>query len=146
MDPSSQGPPPELLERARQAVRRFDRQINQLEDKIKAAKEELEALENQAPRQMASNVFPSFLDTSNNTGTGPRLAPSPLNANTQQSNVNGNHAGATNALPMGAGNQMDVNFLYQKVVELSEVLRDNREKTQGIVAGAEELAVGIPLF
>ena len=44
-------------------------------------------------------------------------------------------------LPMMAGQQMDVNYLYQKVVELSEVLRENRERTQGIVAGAEELAV-----
>ena len=42
---------------------------------------------------------------------------------------------------MSAGQQMDVNMLYQKVVELSEVLKENREKTHGIVAGAEELAV-----
>ena len=42
---------------------------------------------------------------------------------------------------MGAGQQMDVNFLYQKVVELSEILKENREKTAGIVAGAEALAV-----
>ena len=45
---------------------------------------------------------------------------------------------------MIAGQQMDVNFLYQKVVELSEVLKDNREKTQAIIASAEELAVSIP--
>lgn len=44
-------------------------------------------------------------------------------------------------MPMNAGQQMDVNLLYQKVVELSEVLKENREKTQGIVLGAEELAV-----
>ena len=42
---------------------------------------------------------------------------------------------------MIAGQQMDVNFLYQKVVELSEVLKDNREKTQAIITSAEELAV-----
>ncbi len=45
---------------------------------------------------------------------------------------------------MIAGQQMDVNFLYQKVVELSEVLKDNREKTQAIIASAEELAVSTP--
>ena len=45
---------------------------------------------------------------------------------------------------MIAGQQMDVNFLYQKVVELSEVLKDNREKTQAIIASAEELAVSKP--
>lgn len=48
------------------------------------------------------------------------------------------------SMPMNAGHQMDVNMLYQKVLELSEVLRENREKTQGIVAGAEELAVSMP--
>lgn len=48
------------------------------------------------------------------------------------------------SMPMNAGHQMDVNMLYQKILELSEVLKENREKTQGIVAGAEELAVCIP--
>ena len=46
-----------------------------------------------------------------------------------------------NGLPMAAGTQMDVNYLFQKVVELSEVLRENREKTQSIVGAAEQLAV-----
>ena len=53
-------------------------------------------------------------------------------------------AGALNGLagvPMNAGQQMDVNFLYKRVVELSEVLKENRERTQGIINGAEELAV-----
>lgn len=61
-----------------------------------------------------------------------------------QVNGNGNGTGITGVnvgIPMNAGQQMDVNMLYQKVMELSEVLRENREKTQGIVAGAEELAV-----
>lgn len=44
-------------------------------------------------------------------------------------------------MPISAGQQMDVNFLFQRLVELGEVLKENREKTQGIVAGAEELAV-----
>ena len=44
-------------------------------------------------------------------------------------------------LPMNAGQQMDVNMLYQKIMELSEALRENRERTQGIIAGAEELAI-----
>ena len=44
-------------------------------------------------------------------------------------------------MPVNAGQQMDVNMVYQKLLDLSEVLRENRERTQGIVAGAEELAV-----
>ena len=48
-----------------------------------------------------------------------------------------------NGMPMAAGQQADVNFLFQKLVELSEVLKDNRDKTAGIIAGAEELTVSI---
>lgn len=58
---------------------------------------------------------------------------------------NGNAAGpATNGIASLTANrgQMDINMLYQKLLELSDVLQDNREKTQGIVASAEEYAVG----
>ena len=98
----------------------------------------------------ANNLFPSFLDTpnsspsanSNNSNNGHlRLSPSSLSSpQPNQSNGNG-VANGLNGLPINAGQQMDVNFLYQKVLELSEVLRENRERTQGIVNGAEELAV-----
>ena len=100
---------------------------------------------------MTSN-FPSFLDTTSGTSTSssvPRLAPSPIAQQQQQQqqqqqiNSNGNGAGMS-GIPMAAGQQADVNFLFQKVVELSEVLKENREKTAGIIAGAEELAVSIP--
>lgn len=101
----------------------------------------------------SNNIFASFLDTSasssnqNTMGNVPRLAPSPM-AGTQQSqnNANGNNGAAMNGLPMAAGSQMDVNFLYQKVFELSEILRDNREKTQSIVGAAEDLAVRLSPF
>lgn len=76
----------------------------------------------------------------------PRLIASPLSQQPQHqiNNNNGNGIGMSGlnmGLPMNAGHQMDVNMLYQKVVELSEVLKDNREKAQGIISGAEELAV-----
>lgn len=101
-----------------------------------------------------ANNFPSFLDTSPSTsssGSVPRLAPAPIsqqhqiningNGNgTGNGNGNGNGAGL-NGMPMAAGQQADVNFLFQKLVELSEVLKENREKTAGVIAGAEELAV-----
>lgn len=99
-----------------------------------------------------TNNFPSFLDTSPGTGSSssvPRLAPSPIAQQQQQQqqqqiNNNGNGA-AMNGIPIAAGQQADVNFLFQKVLELSEVLKENREKTAGIIAGAEELAVSIPI-
>ena len=95
-----------------------------------------------AQATMANN-FPSFLDTSpgpGSSGSASRLAPSPVAQQQQQQNNNGNGAGI-NGIPMAAGQQADVNFLFQKVCELSEVLKENREKTAGIIAGAEELAV-----
>lgn len=96
-----------------------------------------------------NNNYP-FLESpgpGNNLGPGPRSAPSPTPSQTQlQVNGNGNGAGINGmgvAIPMNAGQQMDVNLLYQKVMELSDMLKENREKTQGIVAGAEELAVSL---
>ena len=71
--------------------------------------------------------------------------PSPMREQQQQVNTNGN-AAAMNGVPMIAGQQMDVNFLYQKVCELSEVLRENRERTQAIISSAEELAVSTPTW
>ena len=87
----------------------------------------------------------------------PRLAPSPFRdqppqqqQQSQQSQanqqVNGNAMngfggpGTGPGLPMSAGQQMDVNMLYQRVLELGEVLRENRERTGGIIQGAEELS------
>lgn len=99
-----------------------------------------------------NNNYP-FLESpgpGNNLGAGPRSAPSPMASQPPlQVNGNGNGAGINGmgvGIPMNAGQQMDVNLLYQKVMELSEVLKENREKTQGIVAGAEELAVGLQSF
>ncbi|KAG8526733.1 uncharacterized protein KY384_008162 [Bacidia gigantensis] len=92
---------------------------------------------------MASHsLFPSFLDSSNSPvpNSATRLAPSPMNQQQPSNHINGNGA-SINGMPMSAGQQMDVNLLYQKVLELSDLLRENREKTSGIVAGAEELAV-----
>lgn len=93
-----------------------------------------------------SNMFPPVAETSgsqNNLASAPpRLAPSPMQAQVLQPNGNGAGMNAMNVgIPMSAGQQMDVNLLMQKVLELSEVLKENREKTAGIIAGAEELAV-----
>ncbi len=101
-----------------------------------------------------NNLFPNFLESpvagnnpNNNMGSVPRLAPSPLSQQPQHqinNSTNGNGIGMNGlnmGMPMNAGHQMDVNMLYQKVVELSEVLKENREKTQGIISSAEELAV-----
>ena len=103
----------------------------------------------------SNNMYSSFLDNAagqnnNLPGGVPRLAPSPVVQQQQGHQINSSNGGGMNGLnmgmPMNAGQQMDVNMLYQKVLELSEVLRENREKTQGLVAGAEELAVSALVF
>ena len=97
--------------------------------------------------------YPSYLEgPPANQGAGgggmQRQAPSPLSQ--QQVNNNGGPngvGGLLNGLGMGmpipAGQQMDLNLIFKHVNDLSEALRENREKTQGIVASAEELAVSI---
>lgn len=44
-----------------------------------------------------------------------------------------------NTYPMPPGQQMDLNFLWQQVQELSSVLAHNRESTQGIIRRVGEL-------
>lgn len=105
-----------------------------------------------------NNIHSNFLESSSVAGNNatnnvmPRLIASPLTQQPQQHQINNNGNGIgmnglNMGLPMNAGHQMDVNMLYRKVVELSEVLKENREKTQGIISGAEELAVcALPFF
>jgi hypothetical protein len=57
--------------------------------------------------------------------------------------VNGGGMGAiASGMPMNAGHQMDLHHLYEMVLELSDVLKNNREVTKNIVSSAEEIMVG----
>ncbi|KAL9121061.1 MAG: hypothetical protein Q9187_002389 [Circinaria calcarea] len=95
-------------------------------------------------------IFPTSLNemsTNQNLSNGNAQRQAPTAMSQQQVNNNGTTNGVGGAMngmgvviPTPAGQQMDVNLVFQKLVELSEVLKDNREKTQGIIAGAEELA------
>lgn len=59
--------------------------------------------------------------------------------------VNGGGMAAINGgMSMNAGHQMDLHHLYEMVMELSEVLKNNREVTKNIVSSAEEIMVGGP--
>ncbi|KAL9628217.1 MAG: hypothetical protein Q9204_006030 [Flavoplaca sp. TL-2023a] len=113
--------------------RREARESRRTTRQLPANEVELESSEEPASNEDMSvnsnNLFPSFLD--NNSRPPPP----------QQVNGNGGPMNGMNLnMPMNAGHQMDVNMLYQKILELSEMLRENREQTQAIVAGAEELA------
>ena len=85
-------------------------------------------------------------------GMQQRQAPSPQVGASSNGSVAGGNGAAGSAgaggmngmgigMPMNAGQQMDVNLIYQKLMELGNVLQENRERTNGIVASAEELSV-----
>lgn len=70
------------------------------------------------PRQSMSPALPHPSAQANGGGMGPAM-----NAN----------------MSMNAGHQMDLHHLYEMVLELSEVLKNNREVTKSIVSSAEEI-------
>lgn len=93
-------------------------------------------------------MFPAFLDnasSSTNLAALPRQAPPPIAQHQVNPQANGAAVNGMNGmnvgLPMNAGHQMDLNVLFNQVEELSQLLKENREKTQAIIASAEELAV-----
>jgi hypothetical protein len=94
-----------------------------------------------------SGVFSSYVD--NGSGTPnmtnvPRQSMSPAIPHTP-GQVNGAGIAGMNAgVPMNAGHQMDLHHLYDMVLELSEVLKNNRETTKSIVSSAEEIMVRLP--
>ncbi|KAI4245586.1 MAG: hypothetical protein L6R40_002387 [Gallowayella cf. fulva] len=123
--PSTTTTPAQRRREARES-RRTTRQLPAIETDIDSSDDS----PNQAMSVNSNNLFPSFLDANSRP-------PPP-----QQVNGNGGPMNGMNlSVPMNAGHQMDVNMLYQKILELSDLLRENREKTQAIIAGAEELAV-----
>ena len=96
------------------------------------------------PGNPGSGMFPGYVDNSPGTpnmGHIPRPNMSPALSHTG-SQVNGGGMAAMNGNgPMNAGHQMDLHHLYDMVVELSEVLKNNREVTKNIVTSAEEIMV-----
>lgn len=87
----------------------------------------------------------NFVDNSSNVNMTnmARQPPSPA-AQHAVPQVNGGGPVGNNmmaGLPMNAGHQMDLNNLYEMVIEFSDVLKHNREMTRGIVASAEEIMV-----
>ncbi|EER36511.1 conserved hypothetical protein [Histoplasma capsulatum H143] len=92
--------------------------------------------------------FATLYDHSNNNNNGnsfnssgpvmagmSRQIPSPSTPSTQ----NGGMAPMNVGMPVNAGHQMDLNHLYEMVLELSDVLKNNRDMTKGIIDSAEEI-------
>jgi hypothetical protein len=92
----------------------------------------------------ASGMFSGYADSSQgnpNMGSAPRQSMSPALSH-PAAQVNGGGMGSfAPGMPMNAGHQMDLHHLYDMVLELSDVLKNNREVTKNIVSSAEDIMV-----
>ena len=91
-----------------------------------------------------SSMFSSYVE--NNAGPPnmpnvPRQSMSPAMPHTPGQVNGGGMPGMNAGIPMNAGHQMDLHHLYDMVLELSDVLKNNREMTKNIVTSAEEIMV-----
>ncbi|KAJ9254387.1 hypothetical protein DTO280E4_2320 [Paecilomyces variotii] len=84
-------------------------------------------------------MFTNYIDNNPNLAGIPRQTPSPSPPHASAQVNGGGMAGINGGMPMNAGHQMDLNHLYEMVLELSEVLKNNREMTKGIINSAEEI-------
>lgn len=93
-----------------------------------------------------SGMFASYGDSSGppNMAGVPRQSMSPAMLHTPGQANGGGMAGMNGGIPMNAGHQMDLHQLYDMVLELSEVLKNNREMTKSIVTSADEIMVCCP--
>ncbi|KAM5472345.1 hypothetical protein MauCBS54593_002936 [Microsporum audouinii] len=94
-----------------------------------------------------AGLFTNFFESSNsnNTAGNPPAMSAPRHSNSAPASPamhNGTPAmpAMNAAFPMNAGHQMDLNHLYAMVNELSEVLKNNRDLTSGIIKSAEDIA------
>lgn len=101
---------------------------------------------NAGPAPLA-NFFENNNNSANATGMGPVSRPSSTSSTPRAATPTGGNGGPAEmgapgpVMPQNAGQPMDLNHLYAMVLELSDVLKNNREMTRGIVHGAEELMV-----
>ncbi|KAJ5161584.1 hypothetical protein N7492_006976 [Penicillium capsulatum] len=90
----------------------------------------------------ASGMFPGYVDGSSGTpnmGNIPRQPVSPALSHSSAQVNGGGMAAMNGGMSMNAGHQMDLHHLYEMVMELSDVLKNNREVTKNIVSSAEEI-------
>ncbi|KAI2083515.1 hypothetical protein LOZ36_005556 [Ophidiomyces ophidiicola] len=93
---------------------------------------------------------PAFSGLFDNTGNHnnanmpniPRPSPgsSSGNPHAAPNGMAGGMADMNSGMPMNAGQEMDLNYVYQMITELSEVLAHNRDTTRNIIRASEEIA------
>lgn len=114
-----------------------DPQFEQLNEAFASATMSLNSGSGMSSSNSGSSVFSGYVDNS----SVPRPPMSPALSHTS-SQVNGSAMPGMNGnVPMNAGHQMDLQHLYDMVLELSDVLKNNREMTKSIVSSAEDLMV-----
>ncbi|KAL3467599.1 hypothetical protein BJX64DRAFT_146068 [Aspergillus heterothallicus] len=93
---------------------------------------------NSGPGMFSNYADNSAAGPSSMSGVPRQPLPSPMATPPPQVNGVG-IAGMNGGVPMNAGHQMDLRHLFDMVLELSEVLKNNREMTKSIVSSAEEI-------
>lgn len=91
-----------------------------------------------------SGMFSGYVDgppSTPNTSNVPRQPVSPAISHQNSQSNGGGMAAMNGPIPLNAGHQMDLHHLYDMVLELSDVLKNNREVTKNIVTSAEEIMV-----
>jgi hypothetical protein len=88
-----------------------------------------------------AGLFTNFFENNPSPTSGMASLPRPSPPSPAAGQNGGGMTGMNVAMPMNAGYQMDLNQLYEMVLELSEVLKNNRDMTKGIINSAEEIMV-----
>ncbi|KAI9374966.1 hypothetical protein BJX61DRAFT_216285 [Aspergillus egyptiacus] len=119
-------------------TKEFDAQLEELNRAFDAATMSLNSSGSNSGSGMFSNYADSPAAGSPNLSGVPRQPIASPVPNAPPVNGAG-MAGMNGGVPMNAGHQMDLRHLFDMVVELSEVLKSNRETTKSIVSSAEEI-------
>lgn len=88
-------------------------------------------------------MFSNYNESSpgQNVANMSRQSTSPALSHTSGQTNGGGMIAMNPGMPLNAGHQMDLHHLYEMVLELSEVLKNNREVTKSIVSSAEDIMV-----
>lgn len=118
---------------------------SQLEELNRAFDAATMSLNSSGSNSSGSGMFSNYTDNSaagpSNLPSVPRQPiPSPMATPPPQVN-GGGMAGINGGVPMSAGHQMDLRHLFDMVLELSDVLKNNRDMTKSIVSSAEDIMV-----
>ena len=115
-----------------------DPQLSELNEAFASASMSMNSGSGMTGSSPGSGMFSGYVD--NNISR--QSMPSPVPHASGQ--VNGGAMPGMNAgVPMNAGHQMDLQHLYDMVLELSDVLKNNRDMTKSIVSSAEDLMVRV---